>query len=63
MQTESNSETNDPDKQRTDHPKEEDVVEQDFFKKLQEKEQQEGTTVRGKGHGWTTLIETFLGDW
>ncbi|MGF1515197.1 MAG: hypothetical protein ACFB5Z_16075 [Elainellaceae cyanobacterium] len=37
--------------------------EQDFFEKLQEKEAKQGKAARGKGHGWTTAIETLLGDW
>ena len=35
----------------------------DFFEQLQQKEAREGKEARGKGHGWTTFIETLLGDW
>ena len=35
----------------------------DFFEQLQQKEAREGKKARGKGHGWTTFIETLLGDW
>ncbi|MEL7085007.1 MAG: hypothetical protein AAGM36_10970 [Cyanobacteria bacterium J06597_1] len=35
----------------------------DFFEQLQQKEAQEGKKARGKGHGWTTFLETLLGDW
>ncbi|MEO0355505.1 MAG: hypothetical protein AAF268_11830 [Cyanobacteria bacterium P01_A01_bin.3] len=35
----------------------------DFFEQLQQKEAREGKEARGKGHGWTTFLETLLGDW
>ena len=35
----------------------------DFFTQLQETEKKKGKDARGKGHGWTTLLELFLGDW
>ena len=35
----------------------------DFFEQLQQKESREGKAARGKGHGWTTFLETLLGDW
>lgn len=36
---------------------------QDFFSKLQENEKKKGKDARGKGHGWTTFAEIFMGDW
>lgn len=37
--------------------------EQDFFSNLQKTEKEQGLSVRGKGHGWTTFVESLLGDW
>ena len=35
----------------------------DFFEQLQQKEARDGKKARGKGHGWTTFLETLLSDW
>jgi len=40
-----------------------DTKDVDFFNQLQENEKEKGKAIRGKGHAWTTFIETLLGDW
>lgn len=61
METDANAENKDTENQ----PLEKDVnsEKKDFFANLQQNESQKGADARGKGHGWTTLIETLLGDW
>jgi hypothetical protein len=43
--------------------REDETIEPDFFSQLQQNEKQKGLAARGKGHGWTTFIETLMGDW
>lgn len=63
MDRKSPGDSNDSNERKTSQSEENNAAEQDFFEALQAKEVKEGTSVRGKGHGWSTFIEMLLGDW